>query len=52
LNKDNFGIFEKILLKEIKKQSGWKYEFYNKYLLKMEQIVWDKRGNNTLAKTP
>jgi hypothetical protein len=43
LTRDNFRIFERRLFKEIKKQkkkSSWKSEYYEEYLLQMEQFVY------------
>jgi len=42
LNKENFKTFEKIMLKELKKakkESSWKSEFFNEFILQMEQLV-------------
>jgi hypothetical protein len=43
LNKENFKILEKRLIKEIKKlneKSSWKSEYFNEFLLQMEQLVY------------
>ena len=43
LNKENYKILERRLIKEIKKfkdKSSWKSEFFNEFLLQMEQFVY------------
>jgi hypothetical protein len=43
LTKDSFRIFEKRMIKaikEFKKQSSWKSEYYEEYLLQMEQSIF------------
>jgi hypothetical protein len=43
LTKDNFRFFEKRMtkaIKKFKKQSSWKSEYYEEYLLQMEQLIF------------